>query len=481
MGKTSPQRWWGVAGWLGVGLCALAFTGAADLLLVGLGRHGRLALLAAMIAGAALTALVWWAAPRLIPPLDRVGAALAAPSTRVFAVGVVALAFVLRAAWISVVPPAQTSDYGAYMHLARSLAAGGPYFDPGPPASYAFWPPGYPALLALPMTLTGGAAWTPLVLNSLLFVVAAGGTWALGVAVGLPVAGRAAALLLAIWPNLVTYGGLAAKEHLSLALLPIVLLTWWRARGGLSLLGVGLLAGALAMTQGSWVLLPAALAAHALVSTRSWGATLRRTAPVAVGVVIILAPWAARNHRVLGAPVLLTTNSGPNLYRGNHEGASGGYAPLLPETLEGADEIERAENGRQRAKAWIAANPLRFVTLAFHKQRHFMGDDTTGLYDALRFPYGGDDRLYAALKLLFTGWWVGIWALVLIALRRGRPETVMTSRLVLPALCIVYLLAVHSVYHSIGRFHVPVAGMIALLAGWALTARPPRPLGLDAD
>ncbi len=470
-----------MAGWLGVGLCALAFTGAVDLVLVGLGRHGRLALLAAMAAGVTLTALVWWVAPRLTPLLDRAGAALAAPSTRLFALGVVAIALVLRAAWITAVPPAQTSDYGAYIHLARSLAAGGPYYDPGPPPSYAFWPPGYPSLLALPMMLTGGAAWTPLVLNCLLFVVAAGGTWALGVVVGLSVAGRAAALLLALWPNLVTYGGLAAKEHLSLALLPVVLLAWWRARGWLSLLGVGLLAGALAMTQGSWVLLPAALAAHALVSTRSWAATLRRTAPVALGVGVVIAPWAARNQRVLGEAVLLTTNSGPNLYRGNHEGASGGYAPVLPETLEGADELERAEDGRRRAKAWIAANPLRFVTLAFHKQRHFMGDDTTGLYDALRFPYGGDNRLYAVLKLLFTGWWVALWVLVLIALRRGRPETVVTSRLVLPALCIVYLLAIHSVYHSIGRFHVPVAGMIALLAGWALTARRPHDLDLDAD
>lgn len=470
-----------MTGWLGVGLCALAFTGAADLLLAGVGHFGRLALLASMIGGVGVTVLVWRLAPHLTGPLDRLGAALATPSPRVFALVVVAIALILRAAWISAVPPAQTSDYGAYMHLARSLGAGGPYYDPGPPPSYAFWPPGYPAALALPMVLTGGAAWTPLLLNSLLFVVAAGGTWALGVAVGLPVAGRAAALLLAIWPNLITYGGLAAKEHLSLALLPIVLLTWWRARHWVALLGVGLLAGALTMAQGSWVLLPVALGAHALVGTRSWSAALRRSAPVALGVGLVLAPWAARNQRVLGETIVLTTNSGPNLYRGNHEGASGGYAPLLPETLEGADELERAQAGRRRAKAWIAANPLRFVTLAFHKQRHFLGDDTTGLYDALRFPYGGNDRIYAALKVLFTAWWVGLWMLVLVALRRGGPETVVTSRLLLPALCIVYLLAVHSVYHSIGRFHVPVAGMIALLAGWALTGRRPRELELDVD
>ena len=474
MKQVAPARGIQLTGWAAVAIGVGAIAATLDFLAAGAGVPSVFGGVASVIAALGGATLLWRWEPRLRPALDRVGAALLRTDPVVFLAAVLAVGVALRVAWCLACSPAQTTDYGVYFDLARRVARGAGYFDPGPPANHAFWPPGYPLLLAGPMWLTDGAAWTPLALNLGLFAVAVVATHALGVRGGLPAAGRFAAIALAVWPNLVAYSGLAAKEHLSLALLPLALLGWLVGRRVHTLLAVGLAVGYLALAQGTWLLLPGVLAVYGLLSGDRWRTVLRRVAPVLVGMALVIGPWAARNAVVLHAPVLLTTNAGPNLHRGNREGARGDYSPMAADALPGKDELERSRRGRDLAIGWMRAHPLEVVGLSFAKMGFLLGDDTNSLYDALRHPYGVDDTVYAALKIGFTLFWLCIWALVLLAIARAGPEALARSWLLLPLLCLLNLMAVHSIFHAIGRFHVPIAGVLALLAGWAFSrgARP---------
>ena len=82
-----------------------------------------------------------------------------------------------------------------------------------------------------------------------------------------------------------------------------------------------------------------------------------------VGLCLILAPVAARNYVLSGEIHLTTSQLGPNLYIGNHKGATGTYVPLRwgrgSSQFERDDAVQLAEresgqklNARQTSQYW---------------------------------------------------------------------------------------------------------------------------------
>jgi 4-amino-4-deoxy-L-arabinose transferase-like glycosyltransferase len=405
---------------------------------------------------------LWFARDGLRDRLARVGDRLAAPSPRRWLVIVLGLGLLTRLVWLAWAPIHQTSDYAMYLEIARHVAEGEGFFSAGPPRTQSYWPPGYPLLLAPVVRALGPADWAPIPLNLALHGLAIWATLRLGRrTVGEPAA-RAASLFLAVWPNLVTYTGLAAKENLTVALLPLVLEGALTHKGVARRLLSGGLLGLLVLTQGSWLLLPVLLLAFEWVRRRHLGRALWATAPLALGLGLVLAPWAARNHRVHGDWVLLTTNGGVNLYLGTIAEAGGGYSDHDP-ALPGATELARDRAGWARATAWIAEQPFTYASLALGKAARFLGDDSSGLYDALRRSRMPADGRYAALKVAAHAVWWGLWVLILLGCRA--PPRASGLLLLGPTL---YLLAVHTAFFGAGRFHLPVGALLALMAGRAL-------------
>ncbi len=203
-------------------------------------------------------------------------------------------------------------------------------------------------------------------------------------------AGIVAGLLLAVYPPALFFDGLIQKTSLDLLL--TVSLLWLVAACAsrprwATWLGVGLVLGLSVLTRQNALAIVLLFLAWLWIEFRKrpLGARLGWTAAWAVGLIVTLLPWAARNRAVTGDFVLTTPNLGQNFYMGNHAGATGTYVPL--KTGWGTAELEqqaweraaRRETGRSmtavetsdyyldKALDYIRANPGDWLRLLIKK------------------------------------------------------------------------------------------------------------------
>ena len=417
---------------------------------------------------AALAAL--WLARRLPAWLAAVRPRLAdAPLWSLVALGVL-----LRLGWMFVFPAEPGSDGAIYVELARRLTGGGAYEISG---THAYWPAGYPLFLAAWMTVFGAGKVAWLLSNLVLFAVAAIGVAHLATQLAGPLAGRLAALLFALWPNLIAGAATPEKEAVVIALLPWVCVivvdalrqrrhTWRVALGGALL-------GGCVLVQPSLQLLVPAFAALLAAAARPTRRGLMLAALLCVGAAAAIAPWTLRNYETFGRFVLVSTNGGDNLYRANNPLATGGYTPRGEVDISDLDEIERDTQGKRLAVAWIANHPAAFLTLALEKQFRFMGDDAAGVYGTFKVGKASDSGIaYALLKAFANAWWLAMWVLLaaaVLALRGSDRRLPPMCRL--PLWLWLYLFALHSVFESAGKYHMPVLWALpVLIACYALAS-----------
>ncbi|MFP5287709.1 MAG: glycosyltransferase family 39 protein [Thermoanaerobaculia bacterium] len=384
----------------------------------------------------------------------------------------------LRLAWALLFPAPFASDGLAYYELGERLANGLTY-QSSPEGEYAWWPPGYPFLLFAFFQIFGVAPWVVTLVNSLLFIATIPVLHALAVLFGGEGTARLATLLFALWPNLVTMGGVAAKESVVVLLLPLAFLLYLaagssRSRARAARVGgrvaAGLALGYATLTQPGVMLVVLAFPIWEVLLRSPLLRVAARFAAVLLGMALVVLPWTARNHRILGEFVLVSTNGGGVFYRANNPLATGGFMKHGERQVRHLDELTQNRLGYQWGKEWIRENPVDFLKLAVRKQILFLGDDGVGLYEINRTG-GIGNAFYAAAKLAVnTGWWA-IWALALLALLT-RPGWTRHPEVLLVFLGILYFWAIHSVFESGGRHHVPLVALLAMLAGWVGTAFP---------
>lgn len=441
------------------------------------GREGLGIVLSAAIAlGAA--ALLWLFRNRIASGIGAIGERLAGVPRRRWLLMVIALGVALRLGWALLFPAKFTSDGLAYYDLAARLAQGLTYQTPG--GEWAGWPPGYPFLLLVHFKLLGIGTWAVIVSSLLLFIGSVLAVHALARRFGEGTA-RLSTLLLAVWPNLIMLGGVASKESVIVFLLPAIFLLYlgaeerdrhspWLARG--MRLAAGLVLGYATLTQPALQLLGAALIAYEILRRTPVLETALRFALVLGGMALVIFPWTMRNERVLGEPVLISTNGGSVFYRANNPLATGGYISDGERSLRGYDELTQDRLGYEWGKEWIRENPGAFLRLALQKQILFLGDDSMGAYDTLKRGRGEEGALYAATKLLSNAYWWGIWALILaVFLARGHTLWHRRAEVVLFLLTILYFWTIDSVFESGSRHHLPILGLLAILAAAGVTAR----------
>lgn len=347
--------------------------------------------------------------------------------------GVGALAFLLRSIWVlafaKLPGDGRVSDPLLYHEYGQRIAEGQgymSYFAVGQsswtfPTSY--YPPGYPFFLGgiyKVVNFLGLERWTVGavgLIQALLWALAAVAValtarWAFGSSR----AGIAAGVVLAVWPNLISYAGAWLSESLFVFLVAVgvAALTFTarceaddrRSRWGTALTALAF--GAATMVRPQVLLGLPFVAAAWLWAGIGWRRTVALAASVAVAVGAFIVPWAIRNQHALGSPVFVSTNGGDNLCIGFHPGALGGFAVNdYCETGEGridgpAAEVRRNSEARRLALEHIGEEPLSLPWLTVRKLFWTYRTDDDGLRG--NESYGPDGLMGTPWRTLWV--WV---------------------------------------------------------------------------
>lgn len=274
-------------------------------------------------------------------------------------------------------------DSQEYDRWARAIAAGD-WWGSEP----FFQAPLYPYALAVVYRASGGSVDAAYLVQ---IAIALAGLAALAAAadrmLGAP-HGVVAAALGALYGPFLFHDVQLLKEGPAVALAALLLLVLARIRpapaGAAVWAGAGALLGALALLRENALLLVPFLAPLAWRRGDRRG-SVRRTAGFVAGLVLALAPVAARNAALGGGFLPTTFQGGVNFWIGNNPEADGTYRPLAPGRQVPAFEraeprrLAEAATGRAltaaevsrhwlgRALAWARAEPLDFARLQLRK------------------------------------------------------------------------------------------------------------------
>jgi len=403
-----------------------------------------------------------------------VGVALGPASVGLLAV--IALAGALRLAWVlyAKTEPVWFFDPWSYDRLAAGLAEGRGYVnEAGQPTAY--YPPGYPAVLAGVYWLAGHRPMAGEALNVVLGALTTGLVYWIGSrAFGRP-AGLLAALAFAVFPSHILYASQLHSEVVFTAayLLALGLLLTAPPPGERRWVPFWLAAG---LVIGVAVLIrPAALSLLAVIPFAlrprgtPWSALARGTLLVLVAAAVVVTPWVVRNAVRVGTPTI-ATNAGIDFWIGNHEGASELFVMPPPEVFPiistDLQEQERHDDRRGFELGWrfIREQPLDALGLLPLKAYHLYTDDahavtTAETWGQTVFLSEGGRRV---LRTLTDGFYyfVAAGAVAGLVLPVGGAQR---RRWPLAAALAGWTL-VHLAFFGEPRFHLPVTPVMAVLA-----------------
>jgi hypothetical protein len=232
------------------------------------------------------------------------------------------------------------------------------------------------------------------------------------------------------------------------------------------------------------VILLAALGLWWWISHRSLMRAVAKVAPIVVVAALVVGGWTYRNYVQFGEVIAIATNGGYNFWQTNHRYADGNdtYWPFVPmddpeyQTMRNSDEFTKNREGYRYALAYLRANPGHLLAMLPTKLFWLYHTDTSGFYEGALFaPMEGPSPLAAwiadherLIEALTFRYYEALMALAVIGvgilLVRDRPEWLW------PVLSVPLLLTTfHLFFHAKDRFHIPLDGIIALIAAVALS------------
>jgi hypothetical protein len=385
-------------------------------------------------------------------------------------------------------------DPDAYGGLASRLLDGQGFVAPdGRPTAYR--PPFYPLLLAA--VLPAGPV-AIAVLQIALGTVTVVLTASIGRSVGLGRFALLAAGLVAVDPLLLRYTPQIMTE-VTCAFLAASLLwlsavvdgTAARSKIGesskrqlASAFGVGVLFGLAVLSRPTfwvWGVFVAVMwAFHRTGCHLRWKASLTKAACVAVGVLLVVAPWGVRNLVVMGTPVLTTTHGGYTLLLSNNpvywqevvlapsqrtwSGESlEAWQHSLEEEMARAgiaydDELARDRWMKERAIEHIRSHTTLFMRSGLYRVSRLWDVMPAGAVSAAaRLAVAPFYVLIEALALAGLCWW-------LVGVFRNHSDA---TKLTAAVLLLAAFTAVHFVYWSDARMRAPCVPAVSLFASLA--------------
>jgi 4-amino-4-deoxy-L-arabinose transferase-like glycosyltransferase len=268
---------------------------------------------------------------------------------------------------------------GHYYHLgARAIAEGigygeRAYADDGT-ATFRPWchyPVGYSAVLAVFYAVFGATPGVATAAGAIIGATTSAAVHRLARAFLGPGRALIAGLLCALHPGLVLYAGLVMTEPLAalgLILAPLAYLEL-RRRPLLAAVAAGAVLGLTTLVRPQTVLCAPAIALLAQGRARS---RLLAAAMGTAACLAVVAPWTARNCKVMDGCAFVSTNAGWNLAIGSKPGATGRFDPL-----SGKDgcpvvtgQVQQDRCWAAQGHAWIREDPARWLALAPKKLSH---------------------------------------------------------------------------------------------------------------
>ncbi len=391
--------------------------------------------------------------------------------------------FIAVRAALCLLPLEPFSDAAWYVNRARAIADGAGYSEGGVPT--AFWPPGWPLLLGGLFKLFGESIAVVKGFNLVCAVIGAWFTLDLGRRLfGSELAGRAALLIVALYPNHAAYVPVALTEvfYTTLVLAGCWLVIARPGKLALPLAGLAFGYSMLVKAQ-SLILVPTLFAVALLHDGLSWRAFWQRTQQgllVLVFAFAVVLPWTLRNHAVLGEWVLVSTNGGITLLTGNNPSARGDYTPddplvtSVPRTV--ATQVETDREYKLRAVAWIRENPAAFLKLMPSKLYRLWAPDGEAewAFQAGFAQYDEWSIWFRTMRWLNQGYYVAMlagfaWAGWLLATSRAHIGTRRVGWWLLPYGVALYPSLIAVVFSGQSRFHYPVMPFVAMACGWLVT------------
>ena len=290
--------------------------------------------------------------------------------------------------------------------------------------------------------------------------------------------GIVAGSILALYPPAIFFDGLIQKAALDgfLVCALLALLGAYAARGGRGvLLAAGAVTGALALTRENALVFAVIVAAWLV-----WRERARSIGLYAAGLALVLVPVGVRNLAVGGELTLTTSQSGPNFYMGNHEGATGHYVPLKPgrempeyERVDATDIAQQAEGRALTPRevsaywwrvslAWMRENPGAWAALLGRKV--LLTWNRVELPDTESFAVYAESSFVLRVLGAVLGFGViaplGIAGIFLSMKRRPRP--------VLPIAMLLGFSAAVALFYVFARYRFPMVPLLILFAAHAI-------------
>ncbi len=382
----------------------------------------------------------------------------------------------LRIAVLFVHPLQPTSDFLWYYERAAEIASGSGYAQGG--VLTAFWPVGWPGLLGGLFIVTGTSALAGQIANLVFAVLVFALTATVGTAFFRDhMVGRAAVLLLTLFPNQIAYVPLLSTEIFYEFLLLICVWLLMQERLAPAIFA-GLLFGVATLTKAQSLFLPGFLMLGVFLSApshRAFNRLIRLTCVVYVMTLLAVAPWTYRNYTVFGAFIPVSTNGGLTLLTGNNPQATGGFTPETPLAQglshDPADQVTTDRLARLYAFDWIEKNPGRFLLLMPKKLFWLWAPDGEAEYSYQNgfAYYAANVALFRTVRVLNQAYYFLLLLLALPAIwlllrRRAAASPWAGAGL---SIC-VYFSAISMVFSGQSRFHFSLMPFVAIYAGWTL-------------
>jgi hypothetical protein len=391
---------------------------------------------------------------------------LAATDRRAFLFALLMAAALARVVAALTFPREPAMDDAQFQRYAEAILRGEGY---GAPGYLAWFPPGMTLLLTAWYWVAGPDPLWGKLLHASLGCLMTWQTLELARSAVSERTARLAALTVALLPASVFYAATLGYETLLAVIFVVVARLTLRAADSPAHWPSLVLSGAL-LGIGTLVK-PVCLLVPFLQGLSWWslGSSLRRTVPLVAVVLalllLVVAPWTWRNHRVLGAFVLVSTNGGYTLWVANNPRATG--LATRPEPLANDyDEVTRDRMRFRAALQWMASHPGRWAELALTKATYVWGTSSSimSVVSADRLTPAWE----AACKAIINVTWVALFVGCAVATFWQRAWAL--PGLVPGGWLIAYVFGLHLFFEANSRHHVPLLPFIALLASAGFTA-----------
>lgn len=398
----------------------------------------------------------------------------------------VGVSLMLRLLVGTLIPIEQASDAGWYVGRAMDLAAGRGYQEQG--MATAYWPVGWPAILAFGYTVIGSMPATILIIN----LLSALGTmllilWFGRMVTGQELVGRIALLAYALYPNHIAYAGQAATEpvYTLIAMAAFALMIAGGKHSRLLLIS-GLLFGIGTLVKPQTIMFPvgAAIAMALVFRGYSWRLAVRAAVIVYLSLLLVVLPWAYRNWNVFGEFVLVSTNGGTALLLGANDQLTGDHfeyqhTPVftqfgIPWDQRVARQLELDRKQKEAGSRWIREHPGEYIAWMPKKVVLLWLKDTDGFW-AFDRTYPNATPWIRMVQYLNQAFYVLVLLLALLAalpaltgmIRRHDEK----ARLALLYCMPVFVSLLGAVFTGQIRYHFPAMPFLFLAAAWWLVAR----------